>query len=332
MKRLLAKHSPLVILASLCLVLAILSPEFREPRNLQQVSLRTCAVGIIAIGQVLVILTAGIDLSVGSVAALAAGSAALTTTYLAAPDPANAGLFVYAWYHIPLCILVACIVGLACGLLNGFLVTKGRMPPFIATLSLMMIARGGVQLLTNGENVFGLPKGLKYLGGAARIGGETTWWIPVLVTVVLTILFAVMLTFTRFGRAIFATGGNLSAARLSGISVDRVRLGVYGLCGLLCGVAGVILMSRTSIGDPNAALGMELDTIAACVIGGASLMGGEGGILGALAGALIMNVLVNFCNLHNINPYWQRIFVGTLIAVLVYYDTNRKRRAGLLKE
>jgi ribose/xylose/arabinose/galactoside ABC-type transport system permease subunit len=345
MKRFLAKHSPLLILAALCMVLALASADFRDPRNLQQVALRTCAVGLIAIGQILVILTAGIDLSVGSVAAVAAICSGVAMTKLMAftqrlteaqlaDSAAQAAWWVglVEWSIIPAGIALSCLVGLLCGLVNGLLVTKGRIPPFIATLSGMMVYRGMVLLITGGTTVFGLPLGLKYLGGAARIGDGTTWWIPVSITALLAAAFAVLLTFTRFGRALFATGGNLSAARLSGINIDRVRLGAYSLCGLLSGLAGIILMARVSVGAPNMAEGMELAVIAACVIGGASLMGGEGGVLGAIAGALIMSVLVNFCNLNDINPHWQKIFVGALIAILVYYDTSRKRRAGLLKE
>jgi ribose/xylose/arabinose/galactoside ABC-type transport system permease subunit len=154
----------------------------------------------------------------------------------------------------------------------------------------------------------------------------------VAITVAIAAVFSIILTFTRFGRAIYAIGGNQTAARLSGIRVDRVRIAAFALCGMLAGFAGVMLASRTGVGSPNAADGGELDAIAACVIGGASLMGGEGGCSGTVAGALIMNVLVNFCNLKNINSSWQKVLVGALIVVLVYYDNVRKRKAGLLKE
>lgn len=312
MRQFLARHSPLVILAGLCVVVAILSPDFRTPGNLQSVAYRTAVGGIVATGQTLVILTAGIDLSVGSVAALAGVVAC--------------GLM--KRYEIPVTLAIGAgmLTGVACGFLNGFFAAKGRIPPFIVTLGMMMAARGAALLLSGGRQISAISDTF------AIIGGMRGWWIPVTITAAIAAAFSVVLTFTRFGRSLYAVGGNLTAARLSGIPVDRVRIGAFALCGVLAGFAGVMLASRTGVGSPNAADGGELDAIAACVIGGASLMGGEGGCVGALAGALIMNVLVNFCNLKNINSSWQKVLVGALIVILVYYDNLRKRKAGLLKE
>ena len=312
MKKILARHSPLVILAGLCVVVAVLSPEFRDPRNLQSVAQRTAVVGIVATGQTLVILTAGIDLSVGSVAAVSGVVACLLMRDVAVP--------------VPLAVIAGALTGLACGLLNGFFVTKGRIPPFIVTLGMMMVARGATLILSGGRQVSGLSDAFAYLGGAKG------WWIPVCITLTIAVVASIVLSMTRFGRALYAIGGNLTAARLSGVPVELIRGAAYALCGLLTGFAGVMLASRTSIASPNAGEGLELDAIAACVIGGASLMGGEGSAISSLAGALIMNVLVNFCNLKDINVYWQSVLVGSLIVILVYYDNSRKRRAGLLKE
>jgi ribose/xylose/arabinose/galactoside ABC-type transport system permease subunit len=312
MSKLLARHSPLVILAGLCIVVAVLSPEFRTGQNLQSVAYRTSVVGIIATGQILVILTAGIDLSVGSVAALAG----VVTCILMKNYELS----------VPLAIVAGMLTGLACGLLNGFFAAKGRIPPFIVTLGMMMAARGGALLLSGGRQISAISDTF------AIIGGMRGWWVPVAITAAIAAAFSIVLTFSRFGRSLYAVGGNFTAARLSGIPVDRVRIGAFALCGLLAGFAGVMLASRTGVGSPNAADGGELDAIAACVIGGASLMGGEGGCIGTVAGALIMNVLVNFCNLKNINSSWQKVLVGALIVILVYYDNMRKRKAGLLKE
>ncbi len=312
MKQLLARHSPLVILAALCIVVAILSPQFRTAHNLQNVAYRTAVVGIIATGQVLVILTAGIDLSVGSVAALAGVVACLLMKLWGVPAVPG--------------ILAGTAVGLGIGCINGLLVTKGRIPPFIATLGMMMVARGVAHLLSGSVSVSAVGDAFAYLGGAKG------WSVPVVITLVITAFFSITLAGTRFGRALYAIGGNMTAARLSGVSVDRVRFAAYAICGALAGFAGVMLASRTGIAQPTAGEGTELDAIAACVIGGASLMGGEGGTVGALAGALIMNVLVNFCNLKNLPPYWQMVLVGSLIIVLIYYDNYRKRKAGLLRE
>lgn len=319
MKRLLARHSPLLILAGLCLVLAIISEEFRGVGNLQDVCGRTSVIGIIAVGELLVILAAGIDLSVGSVAALSGVVAALAMTSWGLPMPVG--------------VLLGMATGMFCGFINGILTTKGRIPPFIATLGMMMAARGIALLISGSRPVSGMPASFQWLGGTRLLeGGGAAWWVPASFALSLTLLFALLLTFTRFGRSIYAIGGNLQAARLSGIAVDRVRTGAFALCGLMAGFGGVMLASRTSIGNPTGAEMYELDAIAGCVIGGASLMGGEGGAVAALAGALIIMVLRNFCNLMNIDAHWQPVFVGTLVVILVFYDTYRKRKAGLLRD
>jgi ribose/xylose/arabinose/galactoside ABC-type transport system permease subunit len=329
MKRLLARHSPLIILAVLCLILAAVSADFRTSRNLQMVALQTAVISIIATGEVLIILTAGIDLSVGSVAALGGVVAALTMkglgNRLGVEDP-TAWESVGAAATVFLGVLSGAAAGGVCGFINGMFVTRGRIPPFIATLGMMMAARGVALLLTKGVSVSGLPPAFLYLGG------QKGWYIPVSLAVAFAGVLAVVLSQTRFGRALYAIGGQLNAARLSGINVDRDRLIAYTLCGLLSGFAGVVLASRTAGAQPTAAEMYELFAIAACVIGGASLMGGEGGCTGALAGALIMRVLANFCELVNIQVFWQQILIGVLIIGIVCYDSFRKRRAGLLKD
>ncbi|MBN2309574.1 MAG: ABC transporter permease [Candidatus Hydrogenedentes bacterium] len=336
MKRFVARYSPLFILAGLCIVLAVISPEFRQPDNFRNVAYRTCVVGIVATGQTLVILTAGIDLSVGSVAAVS-GVVACMLMVRGAAYASLIGLAIRALGHphladaLEVSVVVASVgagvlVGSLCGAISGLLSTKGKLPPFIATLGMMMAASGAALLLSGAQPIFGLPESFRYLGGARG------WWIPVVITGLIAGVFAVVLTFTRFGRALYATGGSLQGARLSGIAVDRVRTAAFALCGMLSGFAGVMLASKVGIGDPKAAEGMELDAIAACVIGGASLMGGEGSCVGSLAGALIMTVLVNFCNLRQLDAHWQKVLVGSLIIVLVYYDTFRKRKAGLIRD
>lgn len=321
-KRVVAKHSPLFILAALAIVFAIVSPHFRQTNNLQQVMTRTTFVGILAAGQLLVILIGGIDLSVGSVAALSGMIGCITMTL---PQVEQA-LGATPALHVAAGVIAGSITGLACGAANGVLVAKGRIPPFIVTLGMMMAARGAARLLSGGQNVGDLPRDLGWLGGALN------WWIPVTIVVSITAFGAVVLSFGRFGRYLYAIGGNREAARLSGLPVDRVRITAFALCGLAAGFGGMVLASRTMIGSPNAAEMSELDAIAACVIGGASLMGGEGGAITALAGALIMATLTNFCVLQGLNDNWQRLIIGMLIIGLVYYDNLRKRRAGLLKD
>lgn len=310
MSRLIAKHFPLLFFAVLCIGMAMYSESFRDPQNMQNVSYRTAVIAVIALGQLLVILTGGIDLSVGSVAALSGVAGCLAMAKVGMVPGMAVGL----------------LTGVACGFVNGALITKGRIPPFIVTLGMMMAARGFTLVLSGGVPVFGLPPAFAWLGGTKA------WWVPVLIMFALTANAFAGLTYSRFGRALYAIGGNRNAARLSGLPVDKDMTLAYTICGAMAGFAGLMLASQTSIAAPTAAEMYELHAIAACVIGGASLTGGEGGAVGALAGALIMQVLNNFCTLRNIEVYWQNILVGALIVALVYYDNLRKRRAGLLSE
>ncbi|NLN94349.1 MAG: ABC transporter permease [Candidatus Hydrogenedens sp.] len=312
MGRFIAKHSPLFILAALCIVLAVVSPMFRSPGNLQGVAQRTAVVGIMAVGQLAVILTGGIDLSVGSIAAVSGVAGCLAMVNLSVPTSLG--------------LLIGIGVGFLCGLTNGLLAAKGKMPPFIATLGMMMVARGAALILSGATPVFGLPENFAWLGGTRG------WWLPVGLMFGIAGFFVFVLNYTRFGRALYAIGGNQEAARLSGVPVDWIRVAAFAICGTAAGFAGMMLASRTSVASPTAAETYELQAIAACVIGGASLMGGEGGAFAAIAGALIMTVLYNFCNLQNINVHWQQILVGLLLVVLVFYDNRRKRKAGLLKD
>ncbi|MCC6697525.1 MAG: ABC transporter permease [Candidatus Hydrogenedentes bacterium] len=312
MKQFISRNALIILLGVVCLGLAVFTPSFISDTNLTNLARRVCAVGIVAVGETLVIITAGIDLSVGSVAAFSAVVAGKTIQDLGIP--------------VPLGIIAGAATGLFCGLVNGVLSTKGRIPSFIVTLGMMLAARGGALLLTGGSRISGLPEGFRFLGGT------NDWRVPVVVTLLIVGVFAAMLRYMRLGREIYASGGNLQGARLSGIPVDRCRIAAFALCGMLAGFAGVLLASRTGVADPTMAEGMELDSIAACVVGGASLMGGEGGAVGALVGAVLIGMLINICQLNGMSDEWQRIVVGVLIVVLVYIDNMRKRRAGKLKD
>ncbi|NUM56040.1 MAG: ABC transporter permease [Candidatus Hydrogenedentes bacterium] len=321
MPRFISKNLLIIVMGAVCVVSAFILPyfpatqdtaKFFMPDNLQNVARRISAITVVSVGEVLVILTGGIDLSVGSIAALAqvvSGHAIKT----------------WGWPVFPGMVL-GVLTALACGVVNGLLVTKGRIPPFIVTLGMMLAARGAALGISKGFRYSGFPDSFKWLGGGPQ------WSIPFLVMMGTVAVFALILTYTRFGREVYATGGNLSGARLSGINVDRVRLGAYALCGTLAGFGGLMLASRSGVCDPTSAEGWELDAIAACVVGGASLIGGEGGAIGALLGALIIGVLVNICQLNGMKNEWQRGFIGVLIIVLVFVDNVRKRRAGKLKD
>lgn len=366
--RFIAKHSPLFILAALFITFALISPSFRGPGNIENVAKRTVIIGVISMGQLLVILSAGIDLSVGSVAALAGVCGCLFMTgglfqrvgdmaaaigaavqSLAGPFHAIGGaiaaiktpldaldgllLSLPPGVLVYLGVLFGVGIGLVCGCINGFFVTRGRIPPFIATLGMMMAARGGALLITEGQTVSSLPKPFEWLGGSRMLeGGASAWFVPVGILAAVTLVTATVLFMTRFGRYLYAVGGNREAARLSGVPVDQVRMRAFAISGLLAGLGGMILASRTSIGSPNGAEMYELDAIAACVLGGASLMGGEGSAIATLAGALTIAVLNNFSTIQGWDTNWQKVIVGGLVILLVFYDTMRKRRAGLLKD
>lgn len=307
-----AKHSPIFILAALCVVLALASELFRSSENLQNVMQRTAVVGILSLGQLVVILTAGIDLSVGSVAALGGVAGCMAMV--------NFGLPVIPG------ILLGTAVGLGCGFVNGMLTAKGRIPPFIVTLGMMMAARGLALIISGAMPVFGLPESFAWLGGTKG------WWLPASLMFGLAAVVAFVLRYTRFGRSLYAVGGNNEAARLSGLPVDWIRVAAYTISGACAGFGGMMMASRSGVASPTELQMYELNAVAACVIGGASLMGGEGGAFAAIAGALIMTVLQNFCNLQDINVYWQQILVGALLVALVFYDNHRKRKSGLLRE
>ena len=303
----LASVFSLVIMGS---ILSFLSPYFLTVENIFAIGLQMAVIAIMAIGQMMVIIAAGIDLSVGSVLALAG----IVSTKLMAGG-----------WNIWQSIIAGVFVGIFCGWLNGIMISFGRIPPFIATLGMMGIARGVALILTEGVPIFGLPPEFNFIGGG-RIAEVIP--IPVAFTAVAAVAGHYVLTRTRLGRYTYAIGSNVEATRLSGVNVRRYVTLIYTVSGLLCGFAGVILASRLSTGQPTAGTGYELDVIAACVIGGASFSGGEGTIYGAIIGALIMGILRNGCNLLNVSVFWQQVAIGAIIIVAVFFDQYRKEKTG----
>jgi len=298
---------PLVALVVMAGAFAIASPHFLTRNNLSSVAVQASAIAILAVAETLVIIAGGIDLGVGSVLALAGVAAAIAM---------SGGL------AIPLACLAGLGCGLACGLTSGLLSTYGRMPSFIATLGVMGIARGTSLIVSGGENIFGLPGGFTELALVSWAGLP----LPALVALAVAGLGHLLLTRTAFGRSVYAIGGNAEAARLSGIPVKRVVTIIFVISGLLAALSGLVLTSRLSIGQPTAGAGYELDAIAAAVIGGASLMGGQGTIPGALIGATIMGVLRNGCDLLHVPPFWQQVAIGVIIISAVFIDQFRRRR------
>jgi len=302
----LQKLGALLGLVLLGLFFTIATSHFLQVNNLLTIALQTSIVAIVAIGQTYVIIKGGIDLSVGSIVAL---SGIICANMMKAGSP------------IWLAVIVGIVAGTVCGLINGAIIAYGKLPPFIVTLGMMGIARGAVLVITDGIPVAGLPRSFSKLGGGTIFGIPT----PVIIMIVLAVLTAFVLSRSRFGRSVYAIGSNEKTAYLSGINVNKTKLGVYGLSGLMAGIAGIILTSRLVSAAPTAGQNYELDAIAAAVIGGASLNGGVGSIAGTFIGAFIMGILRNGLNLLSVSYYWQQIAIGIVIVAAVYIDSMRHR-------
>lgn len=290
----------------LCAVLSILTPHFLTASNLLNVAQQTVVNAIVAVGLTYVILSAGIDLSVGSVLALAG---------------VVLGLALGAGWPLPLAIAACVLTGAVCGMLNGVLVAFGRLPPFIATLGMMSIARGAALLVTDGRPVSGFDASFRWLATGELLGVPVPVWCMLAVYAVAH----VVLHRTRFGRYVFAIGGNEEATLLSGVPVARCKVGIYALGGSLAAGASVLLTARLNSAQPIAGLNYELDAIAATVIGGTSLLGGQGSVVGTLVGALIMGVLRNGLNLLGVSSFVQQVVIGAVIIAAVLLDTFFKR-------
>jgi ribose transport system permease protein len=310
------RYGILLVILLMCLVLYALQPEvFLTWRNVANVFKQTAVNSLLAIGMFLAILTAGIDLSVGSVLALGMMTLAV----------ANA-----AGWPWPIVLLLGPVVGLAAGFVNGIGITKLRMPhPFIMTLGMLFMARGLANLISGGVPYTGLPDPVRFLGSAQIYLGD--WGaerlnlpVALIVTVTVYLAFGALLEHTVLGRRIYAIGGNPQAARVSGINVDRVLIVVYSLCGLMAGCAGLIQAGRTNSGFPNAGIGAELEAIAAVIIGGASFFGGRGTVLGVFGGVIVMGLISNGLNLNNVSVFWQQILIGLIIVFAVFLDVVRR--------
>ncbi len=299
-----AAAGALIVIA---IYLSFASPVFLTLDNLFNIVSQTAVTAIIALGMTFVIITAGIDLSVGSVAALAG--------VLGVQMMVNLGI---SW---PLAVIGGTLIGGVAGLANGLLITQTRLAPFIATLGMMSVARGLVNIITGAVAVFGVPDSFRLLGQGLIDGIP----IPLITLVVLAIVAHLILSRTRLGRYAYAIGSNKEAARLSGIRVGAYLIAVYVLQGLLAGFGGMIAMSRVASGQPNFGDGLELDVIAATVIGGASLFGGQGTILGTLIGAFLIAVIRNGAVLLNIDIFTQSVIIGVIIWLSVIWDQFRRK-------
>ena len=283
--------------------------DFLTVDNLLSVALAFSWIAIMAVGQMLVIISGGIDLSVGATLALSGTLAAVLLTRSAAP-----------W---PVAVVAALAAGATVGVVNALLIVRAGLPPFIATLGMMCIARAGALRLSQGHPISGLPEAFKLAAGSGHLLGVR---VPILVMVAVMLLGAWLLSQTRWGTYAYAIGGNEEAARFAGVRVPRIKVLLYALCGLCCGIAAMVMTASVGVAEPTAGRGWELDVIAAAVIGGGSLSGGYGSALGALLGAAMMGVIRNLLVLLGVEHYWHDGVIGAVIILAVALDQLRKRR------
>lgn len=291
----------IALLGFLIVLFGVLNPVFVSSQNLLNILDQVSIIGIIALGMTLVILTGGIDLSVGSIVALSGFILAKSLV---------------SGFSLPISIVLCLVSGVSLGSVNGFFVSYGKLPPFIVTLGLMSAARGATLYLAEGRSIAGLPNGLNSLASFSLLGIP----LPAFIFVLFSILLAFFTKFTYWGKFIYAVGGNERAAWLSGIRVQRYKMFVYVMTGFLCAVSSVVLVSKLNSAQSQAGNMYELNAIAAVVIGGTSLSGGKGSVSGTVFGVLVLGVLQNGFSILDVSTYYQQILLGVIIIAAVYLD------------
>ena len=301
------QYGLLIVFGIICLIISLITPQFLTLSNLTIIVTQVSINALLAFGVTFVIITGGIDLSLGSIVAVTG----VTSAMLAHPDS----------YPVLIPIVMGLLAGLLMGAFNGFIITKSKIAPFIVTLGTMTIGRGLALILSDGRPVSNLSDSFNYLGSGTVFG------IPILILIFILVfaLCSIILSKTILGRYIYAIGGNEQAARASGINIDRVKLSVYSISGLLAGLAGILLASRITTGQPNAGAGFELDAIAAVVIGGTSTAGGRGTMTGTLIGVLLIGVINNGLDLLNVTSYYQQVVMGIIIIGAVIVDSLNQK-------
>lgn len=296
------KYGIIVAFVLICVLLGIIAPQFFTLSNLVIVLTQVSINALLAFGVTFVIITGGIDLSIGSMLAVTGVVAAL----FAHSDG----------YPVVVPVAMGLVAGLGLGALNGFVITRSKVPPFIVTLGTMTIGRGLALILSKGRPVSNLSDSFNFIGGGQLLGIP----FPIIILVVIFLICSIILNKTVLGRYMYAVGGNEQAARASGIQLSQVKMVVYTLCGGLAALAGILLTSRITTGQPNAGIGFELDAIAAAIIGGASTSGGTGTMMGTLIGALLIGVISNGLDLMNVSSYYQQVVTGIIIIGAVVLD------------
>lgn len=309
-KNLLVRNSMVIVLLLVIAYFSYESARFATPANLRTILIAAAPFALVALGQTLVILTGGIDLSVGSIIA----ASGMTAAALVANSPER------LWFAL----VAAVLVGAVCGLINGLVVSRLHVPPFVATLGMLIAASGVAYVIGGGAPISGLPSEYGQIANARILGVQ----IPVLIMVAGFVVAALVMRRSSFGLHVYAVGGNVTAAEMAGVNVRRVVTSVYVISGALAGLSGVILSSRVISGPPNLGAGYELDSIAAVVIGGASLLGGRGTVWGTLLGLLLIQTLKNGLDILVVPSYWQGVITGVLIVAAVAVDMWANRRGS----
>ena len=318
-RAMLKKYGILFVLLLMVIVISIFKPEFLTSRNIFNILNQTAIFGIMAIGLTFVIISRGIDLSVGSILAFAAVVAASVSQL---PDSVGKMFPDLPMLPFPVAFFSALILGGLCGAVSGFLIAKFQIHAFIATLGMMTVARGFALIFSSGKPISNINPFFNVIGG--RLWGVIP--VPVVIYAAVIAVSAVILNYTRFGKSVFAIGSNSTAAEISGINVKRNYVIIYMISGLLAGLAAIVFLGRTGSAHPGAATGYELTAIAATTIGGTSQTGGIGTIWGAVAGALILGVIKNGMTLLGVHAYWQQVVEGVIIVAAVVFDMRKNAR------
>ncbi len=318
-RAMLKKYGILFVLLLMVIVISIFKPEFLTSRNIFNILNQTAIFGIMAIGLTFVIISRGIDLSVGSILAFAAVVAASVSQL---PDSVGKMFPDLPMLPFPVAFFSALILGGLCGAVSGFLIAKFQIHAFIATLGMMTVARGFALIFSSGKPISNINPFFNVIGG--RLWGVIP--VPVVIYAAVIAVSAVILNYTRFGKSVFAIGSNSTAAEISGINVKRNYVIIYMISGLLAGLASIVFLGRTGSAHPGAATGYELTAIAATTIGGTSQTGGIGTIWGAVAGALILGVIKNGMTLLGVHAYWQQVVEGVIIVAAVVFDMRKNAR------
>lgn len=306
-----ARESVLVVLIILgSIVLSIVSKKFFTFGNIKAIFLGLSVEAMIAAGMAILLVSGGLDLSIGSTMAL---SGVITC------------LFINSGFPVVISIIIGLLIGALIGLINGTIISRWQINPFIVTLGMMQIVRGFVLIFAKGVTVINLPDSYKVIG-QGMVGGSNGIQIPIILTLVIVIVFDLLLRKTKFFRQSYYVGGNEKAAVMTGIKVKKVKITNYIIVSVLAALAGIVMSARLASASTNIGLGLEMKVITACVIGGASLSGGEGTVLGAFLGSLLMAIIINALNMMGVDVYWQNVMTGAILIFAVVLDTVLKRR------